>query len=71
MNNLKIFLFIFIFFLTICTTEAQWIQQNSGTNQNLYDIEFINEKTGWAAATEDILSKQQTAVITGYVRDSE
>ncbi|HMS34857.1 MAG TPA: YCF48-related protein [Ignavibacteria bacterium] len=28
--------------------EAQWILQNSFTNDNLYDVEFYNRYTGWA-----------------------
>ncbi len=37
--------------------QAQWIQQNSGTNQNLYDIEFINAKTGWAVGDAGVVIK--------------
>ncbi|MBV6479907.1 MAG: Ycf48-like protein [Ignavibacteria bacterium] len=38
-------------------SEAQWIAQNSGTNQNLYDIEFLNEKTGWAVGDAGVVIK--------------
>ncbi len=36
---------------------AQWIAQNSGTNENLYDIEFLNEKTGWAVGDAGVVIK--------------
>jgi photosystem II stability/assembly factor-like uncharacterized protein len=37
--------------------DAQWIAQNSGTNQNLYDIEFLNDKTGWAVGDAGVVIK--------------
>ena len=37
--------------------EGQWIAQNSGTDQNLYDIEFINDKTGWAVGDAGVVIK--------------
>jgi len=36
---------------------AQWIQQNSSTNQNLYDVEFINANTGWALGDAGVIIK--------------
>jgi len=53
----KIILILFLYSLTFSISEAQWIQQNSGTNQNLYDIEFINEKTGWAVGDAGVVIK--------------
>ena len=53
----KIFLIILIYHCTINAVQAQWIQQNSGTNQNLYDIEFINDKTGWAVGDAGVVIK--------------
>ncbi len=29
-------------------TISQWVTQNSGTTQHLYDVDFINTQTGWA-----------------------
>jgi len=51
---------IFIIIFTYCSlpiVQAQWIAQNSGTNQNLYDIEFLNEKTGWAVGDAGVVIK--------------
>lgn len=53
---------IFFLFVAHCSLffdhcKAQWIKQNSGTNQNLYDIEFINEKTGWAVGDAGVVIK--------------
>ncbi len=36
---------------------SKWIAQNSGTNQNLYDIEFLNDKTGWAVGDAGVVIK--------------
>ena len=33
------------------------MQQNSGTNENLYDIEFLNDKTGWAVGDAGVMIK--------------
>jgi len=38
-------LFTFSFFFN--NSFSQWIQQMSGTSGSLYDIEMINESTGW------------------------
>ena len=58
-NFMKRLIIIFFFFTLLFNfkSEAQWIQQNSGTNQNLYDIEFINEKTGWAVGDVGVVIK--------------
>jgi len=53
----KIILIILFLHCIINVTHAQWIQQNSGTNQNLYDIEFINDKTGWAVGDAGVVIK--------------
>lgn len=53
----KIILILFLYLLTSVNSDAQWIQQNSGTNQNLYDIEFLNEKTVWAVGGGGVVLK--------------
>ena len=53
----KIILILFLYLISFFNSEAQWIQQNSGTNQNLYDIEFLNEKTGWAVGGGGVVLK--------------
>ncbi|HQY20214.1 MAG TPA: YCF48-related protein [Ignavibacteria bacterium] len=53
----KIIILVFLYLFSVLNSEAQWIQQNSGTNQNLYDIEFINEKTGWAVGDAGVVIK--------------
>ncbi|HAY33580.1 MAG TPA: YCF48-related protein [Ignavibacteria bacterium] len=44
----KIFLILFLFLISFLDSEAQWFTQQSGTTNPLYDIEFINDKTGWS-----------------------
>ncbi|MBX7042730.1 MAG: T9SS type A sorting domain-containing protein [Ignavibacteria bacterium] len=51
-----IYLFILINIISL-QADAQWIAQNSGTNQNLYDIEFLNDKTGWAVGDAGVVIK--------------
>jgi photosystem II stability/assembly factor-like uncharacterized protein len=51
---------IYLFFLISIIShqaDAQWIAQNSGTNQNLYDIEFLNDQTGWAVGDAGVVIK--------------
>ena len=45
----KIFVYSFLLFsYTIVYSQSGWIQQNSGTNFDLYSIYFINSNTGYA-----------------------
>ena len=51
---------IYLFFLISIIShqaDAQWIAQNSGTNQNLYDIEFLNDRIGWAVGDAGVVIK--------------
>lgn len=43
--------------LIIQTINAQWITQNSGTTQHLYDVYFINTQTGWACGDNGTIVK--------------
>jgi len=56
-SRINIILVILLILFSNLISEAQWIQQNSGTNQNLYDIEFLNEKTGWAVGDAGVVIK--------------
>jgi photosystem II stability/assembly factor-like uncharacterized protein len=51
-----IYLFILISIISH-HADAQWVAQNSGTNQNLYDIEFLNDRTGWAVGNAGVVIK--------------
>jgi len=51
------YLLLMIFFIYCSAGYAQWISQTSGTNQNLYDIEFLNENTGWAVGDAGVVIK--------------
>lgn len=53
MKSLKKLFFFFKLLIVNCTllienSSAQWYIQESGTTNPLYDIEFINQNTGWA-----------------------
>lgn len=53
----KILLFILILSSFHSSLSAQWISQNSGITHNLYDIEFLNDNTGWAVGDGGIIVK--------------
>jgi photosystem II stability/assembly factor-like uncharacterized protein len=53
----KMILILLITHCSLFIAKAQWIAQNSGTNENLYDIEFLNDKTGWAVGDAGVVIK--------------
>ncbi|MBK8549770.1 MAG: hypothetical protein IPL53_01415 [Ignavibacteria bacterium] len=53
----KIISVLLVVHCSLLIAKAQWIQQNSGTNQNLRDVEFINDKTGWAVGDGGVVPK--------------
>ena len=58
LTNMKKVVSIFILIQAISLpVYSKWIAQNSGTNQNLYDIEFLNDKTGWAVGDAGVVIK--------------
>ena len=44
MRTLKISLLVFILQITL---SAQWYQQNSGTTNQLWNVQFVNDQVGW------------------------
>jgi len=57
MRRLTSLLLVFAVFLPDSDCYAQWVEQVSGTNANLYDIEFIDQNTGWACGDGGIVIK--------------
>ena len=59
----KIFYLLTIISLFGISTFSQsgWTEQNSGTNNDLFAIYFLNENTGWAAGKEGTLIKLRMA----------
>lgn len=53
----KLFRFFILINIISLQAGAQWIAQNSGTNQNLYDIEFLNDRIGWAVGDAGVVIK--------------
>jgi photosystem II stability/assembly factor-like uncharacterized protein len=51
----KIFFVLLIIHCSIIISNAQWIQQNTGTTADLYNIKFINKYTGWVCGGGVIL----------------
>ncbi len=44
-------------FLFPFSTNAQWVFQNTGVSVPLWDIEFINENTGWVSGEQGVILK--------------
>ncbi|HAY34284.1 MAG TPA: YCF48-related protein [Ignavibacteria bacterium] len=53
----KIILTLFLYLISFLNSEAQWFTQQSGTTNTLYDIEFINDKTGWVCGVDGYIIK--------------
>jgi photosystem II stability/assembly factor-like uncharacterized protein len=57
----RIAMFKFAFAITtffLCTSSfCQWVTQNSGTTQHLYDVYFIDTQTGWACGDNGTILK--------------
>lgn len=56
----RLFLF-FTVFLNAVNCYAQWVEQFSGTTAHLYDVEFINQNTGWACGDGGVVIKTTNA----------
>ncbi len=57
---MKKLIYIFLIFnlqSSICNLHSQWVEQTSGTGAHLYDVEFINQNTGWACGDGGIVIK--------------
>ena len=55
------FLFIIHYSLFINNCFSLWMQQNSGVSVNLYDVEFINQYSGWAVGENGTVIKTTNA----------
>lgn len=54
----KLILILFFFFLSIANLYSQsWVLQNSGTSEQVHDIFFINNNTGYASCSGGMLLK--------------
>jgi photosystem II stability/assembly factor-like uncharacterized protein len=51
----KIFAILIIIHFSLLIANAQWIQQNSGVNAQLYKVKFLNRYTGWTCGAGVIL----------------
>ncbi len=53
----KIILSILVFFSLTQNAQAQWMTQQSGVTNHLYDMEFIHKNTGWICGTGGVILK--------------
>src|SRR5438552_10243356 len=70
---------IAIFYCLLFTINcyAQWVLQNSGVSNTLYNIQFVNPSTGWATGTNSLILKTtdggsnwlQQSINLGYPKD--
>ena len=63
MKKILMLSLLLIFHYSLFTNNcfSQWIQQNSGVTVNLYDVEFINQYTGWAVGENGTVIKTTNA----------
>jgi photosystem II stability/assembly factor-like uncharacterized protein len=50
-------LFILILMLLSVRADTQWVQQYTGVNNDLYDVRFINNNTGWVCGRDAMIMK--------------
>ncbi|MBN8570618.1 MAG: T9SS type A sorting domain-containing protein [Ignavibacteria bacterium] len=65
----KIILILFLF-LVYSESSSQWINQYNSPGTDFYDIEFINNKTGWVCGTGGTILKTTNAGINWIVQNS-
>lgn len=66
-----ILLTIFLSILFPLYTYSQWILQQTGTSEPIRDIEFINERTGWACANNGIILKTLNGGLNWIIQPTE
>lgn len=66
----KIYLLIYALLIVCNSSISQWILQQSGTNQILYDLHFINEQTGWAIGLGSTILKTTNGGVNWFQQQS-
>jgi len=66
----KVFYILFAISLFHQWAGAQWVLQQSGTNQILYDLHFVNEQTGWAIGLGSTILKTTNGGINWFQQQS-
>lgn len=70
MKSFKITLVLFCLVLNSTTTNAQWTMQNSGFNDALYSVFFINVSTGWTVGASGTILKTTNGGSTWFNQTS-
>ena len=66
----KIFHILFAVSLFHQCTSAQWVLQSSGTNNSLYNIQFVNINTGWAFGENAVILKTTNGGVNWFYQQS-
>lgn len=66
----KIIYIIFAISLLHQCVGAQWVLQSTGTNNSLYNIQFVNENTGWAIGENSIILKTNNGGVNWFFQQS-
>ncbi|MBV6479905.1 MAG: Ycf48-like protein [Ignavibacteria bacterium] len=69
-SRINIILVLYFILLFVQTSKAQWFTQQSGTTAALYDIEFINDKTGWCSGSGGYIIKTTNGGLN-WIRQGE
>ena len=55
MKNLSLLYIAFLLLQFTTLAQSGWVQQTSGTTENLISVYFINENVGWAVGENGII----------------
>ena len=64
MKNLSLLLIVFLFLQITSLAQSGWVQQTSGTTDNLNSVFFINQSVGWVSGGYDLGSGSTGPIIT-------
>jgi len=66
----KVFYILIAVSLFQQSAAAQWVLQQSGTNQILYDLHFVNEQTGWVIGLGSTILKTTNGGLNWFQQQS-
>jgi len=66
----KVFYILIAISLFQQSAAAQWVLQQSGTNQILYDLHFVNEQTGWVIGLGSTILKTTNGGVNWFQQQS-
>jgi len=69
-NNMRTIILFIIFPFTLLTANAQWIQQVSGTTDQLLRVKFLNRYTGWTCGYNGRMLKTTNGGVNWIIQNT-